>query len=85
MTHLIKHLSFGQDYPGIVNPLDDTNITAPQGPSVCALGAALRKDANVTAQCLYRLVTFLKRSPFFSSNLRNSSIQSGQKMEMWQM
>lgn len=33
MTHLIKHLSFGKDYPGIVNPLDDTNVTAPQGQS----------------------------------------------------
>lgn len=31
MTHLIKHLSFGKDYPGIVNPLDDTDVTAPQG------------------------------------------------------
>uniref|UniRef100_A0A674N3H7 Endoplasmic reticulum-Golgi intermediate compartment protein n=1 Tax=Takifugu rubripes TaxID=31033 RepID=A0A674N3H7_TAKRU len=30
MTHLIRHLSFGQDYPGLINPLDDTNITAPQ-------------------------------------------------------
>lgn len=33
MTHLIKHLSFGKDYPGIVNPLDDTNVLAPQGQS----------------------------------------------------
>lgn len=31
MTHLIKHLSFGKDYPGIVNPLDETEVTAPQG------------------------------------------------------
>lgn len=31
MTHYIKHLSFGEDYPGIVNPLDHTNVTAPQG------------------------------------------------------
>ncbi|KAL7408102.1 hypothetical protein ABVT39_018312 [Epinephelus coioides] len=30
MTHLIKHLSFGKDYPGIVNPLDETDVTAPQ-------------------------------------------------------
>ncbi|XP_051835153.1 endoplasmic reticulum-Golgi intermediate compartment protein 3 isoform X2 [Antechinus flavipes] len=30
MTHYIRRLSFGEDYPGIVNPLDDTNITAPQ-------------------------------------------------------
>ncbi|KAG3263153.1 endoplasmic reticulum-Golgi intermediate compartment protein 3 isoform X1 [Marmota marmota marmota] len=30
MTHYIQHLSFGQDYPGIVNPLDHTNVTAPQ-------------------------------------------------------
>ncbi|XP_020854402.1 endoplasmic reticulum-Golgi intermediate compartment protein 3 isoform X2 [Phascolarctos cinereus] len=30
MTHYIRHLSFGEDYPGIVNPLDNTNITAPQ-------------------------------------------------------
>ncbi|KAE8298873.1 Endoplasmic reticulum-Golgi intermediate compartment protein 3 [Larimichthys crocea] len=30
MTHLIKHLSFGKDYPGIINPLDDTDVTAPQ-------------------------------------------------------
>lgn len=25
MTHCIWHLSFGEDYPGIVNPLDLTN------------------------------------------------------------
>uniref|UniRef100_A0A0E9WVS9 Uncharacterized protein n=1 Tax=Anguilla anguilla TaxID=7936 RepID=A0A0E9WVS9_ANGAN len=31
MTHFIRHLSFGQDYPGIVNPLDGTNVAAPQG------------------------------------------------------
>uniref|UniRef100_A0A5G2QV16 Endoplasmic reticulum-Golgi intermediate compartment protein n=1 Tax=Sus scrofa TaxID=9823 RepID=A0A5G2QV16_PIG len=30
MTHYIQHLSFGEDYPGIVNPLDRTNVTAPQ-------------------------------------------------------
>ncbi|XP_024856238.1 endoplasmic reticulum-Golgi intermediate compartment protein 3 isoform X1 [Bos indicus] len=30
MTHYIRHLSFGEDYPGIVNPLDHTNVTAPQ-------------------------------------------------------
>ncbi|KAJ7411302.1 Endoplasmic reticulum-Golgi intermediate compartment protein 3 [Willisornis vidua] len=30
MTHFIKHLSFGRDYPGIVNPLDGTAITAQQ-------------------------------------------------------
>ncbi|KAK3575033.1 hypothetical protein QTP86_019779 [Hemibagrus guttatus] len=30
MTHLIKHLSFGKDYPGIVNPLDGTNVVATQ-------------------------------------------------------
>lgn len=33
MTHYIQHLSFGEDYPGIVNPLDHTNVTAPQGTS----------------------------------------------------
>ncbi|XP_036899839.1 endoplasmic reticulum-Golgi intermediate compartment protein 3 isoform X1 [Sturnira hondurensis] len=30
MTHYIRHLSFGEDYPGIVNPLDHTNVTALQ-------------------------------------------------------
>ncbi|XP_034977530.1 endoplasmic reticulum-Golgi intermediate compartment protein 3 isoform X3 [Zootoca vivipara] len=30
MTHFIKHLSFGRDYPGIVNPLDGTVVTAQQ-------------------------------------------------------
>uniref|UniRef100_A0AAY4EXY5 Endoplasmic reticulum-Golgi intermediate compartment protein n=1 Tax=Denticeps clupeoides TaxID=299321 RepID=A0AAY4EXY5_9TELE len=30
MTHFIKHLSFGKDYPGIVNPLDNTDVTAHQ-------------------------------------------------------
>ncbi|XP_004687301.1 PREDICTED: endoplasmic reticulum-Golgi intermediate compartment protein 3 isoform X1 [Condylura cristata] len=30
MTHYIRHLSFGEDYPGIVNPLDRTNVIAPQ-------------------------------------------------------
>lgn len=34
MTHFIKHLSFGKDYPGIVNPLDETNVAAPQGKCV---------------------------------------------------
>ena len=31
MTHLIRHLSFGRDYPSIVNPLDGTDVAAPQG------------------------------------------------------
>ncbi|NP_001087591.1 endoplasmic reticulum-Golgi intermediate compartment protein 3 [Xenopus laevis] len=30
MTHEIKHLSFGKDYPGLVNPLDGTSIVAMQ-------------------------------------------------------
>ncbi|XP_040186539.1 endoplasmic reticulum-Golgi intermediate compartment protein 3 [Rana temporaria] len=30
MTHKIKHLSFGRDYPGLVNPLDGTSVTAVQ-------------------------------------------------------
>ncbi|XP_069508326.1 endoplasmic reticulum-Golgi intermediate compartment protein 3 [Ambystoma mexicanum] len=30
MTHFIRHLSFGSDYPGIVNPLDGTSVTAEQ-------------------------------------------------------
>ncbi|XP_041433528.1 ERGIC and golgi 3 S homeolog isoform X2 [Xenopus laevis] len=30
MTHEIKHLSFGRDYPGLVNPLDGTSIVAMQ-------------------------------------------------------
>lgn len=34
MTHYIRHLSFGEDYPGIVNPLDRTNVTALQGTSL---------------------------------------------------
>jgi hypothetical protein len=28
LTHYIKHLSFGEDYPGIVNPLDNVNHIA---------------------------------------------------------
>ncbi|XP_033727705.1 endoplasmic reticulum-Golgi intermediate compartment protein 3-like [Pecten maximus] len=28
ITHNIQHLSFGKDYPGIINPLDDTNQLA---------------------------------------------------------
>ncbi|XP_073415475.1 endoplasmic reticulum-Golgi intermediate compartment protein 3 [Dendrobates tinctorius] len=30
MTHHIKHLSFGRDYPGLVNPLDGTSVSAIQ-------------------------------------------------------
>ncbi|KAG9473834.1 hypothetical protein GDO78_004243 [Eleutherodactylus coqui] len=30
MTHHIKHLSFGRDYPGLVNPLDGTSVSAVQ-------------------------------------------------------
>ncbi|XP_075701895.1 endoplasmic reticulum-Golgi intermediate compartment protein 3 isoform X8 [Rhinoderma darwinii] len=30
MTHHIKHLSFGKDYPGLVNPLDGTSVSALQ-------------------------------------------------------
>ncbi|XP_068119766.1 endoplasmic reticulum-Golgi intermediate compartment protein 3 isoform X1 [Hyperolius riggenbachi] len=30
MTHHIKHLSFGRDYPGLVNPLDGTRVDAMQ-------------------------------------------------------
>ena len=28
LTHYIRHLSFGTDYPGIVNPLDETQEVA---------------------------------------------------------
>ncbi|XP_029468222.1 endoplasmic reticulum-Golgi intermediate compartment protein 3 [Rhinatrema bivittatum] len=30
MTHSINHLSFGMDYPGIVNPLDGTHVSTQQ-------------------------------------------------------
>ncbi|KAG8565193.1 hypothetical protein GDO81_012755, partial [Engystomops pustulosus] len=30
MTHHITHLSFGRDYPGLVNPLDGTSVSAVQ-------------------------------------------------------
>ncbi|KAM9650024.1 LOW QUALITY PROTEIN: endoplasmic reticulum-Golgi intermediate compartment protein 3-like [Morphnus guianensis] len=30
MTHYIEHLAFGRDYPGIVNPLDGTDVAAQQ-------------------------------------------------------
>ncbi|XP_034270021.1 endoplasmic reticulum-Golgi intermediate compartment protein 3 isoform X3 [Pantherophis guttatus] len=30
ITHIIRHLSFGKDYPGLVNPLDGTIVTAHQ-------------------------------------------------------
>lgn len=49
MTHLIKHLSFGKDYPGIVNPLDGTDVTAPQGQrhhGVCFLYDTSRNRNN---------------------------------------
>uniref|UniRef100_A0A8C4UA27 Endoplasmic reticulum-Golgi intermediate compartment protein n=1 Tax=Falco tinnunculus TaxID=100819 RepID=A0A8C4UA27_FALTI len=35
MTHYIKHLSFRRDSPGIVNPLDGTDVTAHQGKNLC--------------------------------------------------
>lgn len=28
---MIRHLSFGQDYPGIINPLDQTSQTSDDG------------------------------------------------------
>ncbi|KAK6167933.1 hypothetical protein SNE40_021856 [Patella caerulea] len=31
LSHRINHLSFGQDYPGIVNPLDGLKLDAEQG------------------------------------------------------
>uniref|UniRef100_A0A8C0F3X4 Endoplasmic reticulum-Golgi intermediate compartment protein n=1 Tax=Bubo bubo TaxID=30461 RepID=A0A8C0F3X4_BUBBB len=45
-THYIKHLSFGRDYPGIVNPLDGTDVTAQQGKSHIFLSV----DPNLTNQ-----------------------------------
>ncbi len=30
LTHHIRHLSFGDKYPGVHNPLDETNIIAEQ-------------------------------------------------------
>lgn len=45
MTHYIKHLSFGRDYPGIVNPLDGTAITAQQGKSQL-------KEVSVLSVCI---------------------------------
>ena len=31
LSHVIRHLSFGQDYPGIINPLDQTSQTSDDG------------------------------------------------------
>lgn len=67
MTHLIKHLSFGQDYPGIINPLDDTNITAPQGQSLWFFSVVLQKDIRCHMKaftvCLSRSSKYIKINP----------------------
>lgn len=51
MTHFIKHLSFGKDYPGIVNPLDDTNVAAPQGKCVLFLIVMLKLKMCFKQRC----------------------------------
>lgn len=33
LSHAIRHLSFGQDYPGIINPLDQTSQISEDGRS----------------------------------------------------
>lgn len=53
MTHYIRHLSFGEDYPGIVNPLDRTNVTAPQGTSLGGSPRLPKPGAAPTASALF--------------------------------
>ena len=38
MSHTVHHLSFGEDYPGIVNPLDGVTQTADESKYCCMLG-----------------------------------------------
>ena len=35
LTHHIRHLSFGHEYPGIKHPLDDTFVSAEDCESSC--------------------------------------------------
>ena len=37
MSHQIRHLSFGKDYPGIINPLDEHSITSTAGEYDCII------------------------------------------------
>lgn len=62
MTHFIKHLSFGKDYPGIVNPLDGTNVAAPQGMCVPFLIFMPKLKMCCKEQCCPKL-----KSPSLSS------------------
>lgn len=62
MTHFIKHLSFGKDYPGIVNPLDGTNVAAPQGKCVLFLIFMPKLKMCCKEQCCPEL-----KSPSLSS------------------
>uniref|UniRef100_A0A3B4ZBT3 Endoplasmic reticulum-Golgi intermediate compartment protein n=1 Tax=Stegastes partitus TaxID=144197 RepID=A0A3B4ZBT3_9TELE len=65
MTHLIKHLSFGKDYPGIVNPLDGTDVTAPQGQFFFFFYILYIDDVTgFFKKWLFRLNIFLLNSSF---------------------
>lgn len=55
MTHYIRHLSFGEDYPGIVNPLDHTNVTALQGTSLGGGPAPKPCEAPCPVSALFSL------------------------------
>lgn len=59
MTHFIKHLSFGKDYPGIVNPLDGTNVAAPQGMCVPFLIFMQKLKMCCKEQCCPELKSFI--------------------------
>lgn len=79
MTHFIKHLSFGKDYPGIINPLDGTNVAAPQGKCMSFLFHALSKN-QYSKEWLENIDLFRIKEPFiFSMVISLSTLHRQQK------
>lgn len=69
MTHYIEHLSFGRDYPGIVNPLDGTDVAAQQGKSLLreisfyvSLLVSVRREQEQSSQSFTRTLTALHKT-----------------------
>lgn len=53
LSHAIRHLSFGQDYPGIINPLDQTSQISEDGRSFLCSNTCtqLLMFARILAPC----------------------------------
>ena len=60
-SHVFRHLSFGDDYPGQLNPLDGTVVTSAEQSMACNRLSQLVISCRVIAArlfCAYAIIVF---------------------------